>query len=120
MSPGDPTIRLVEASGESGLDHARRLFRSYAAEFAGSIAETLCLQGFEAEVAGLLRPSLGVPAAGDGRRGPCTRHAFWGNSDRSPTDRLVPFGVSTAMTFGGTSLPCIAQVRWRRYPVGSI
>jgi putative acetyltransferase len=62
MSPGDPTIRLVEASGESGLDHARRLFRSYAAEFAGSIAETLCLQGFEAELAGL--PGRYAPPSG--------------------------------------------------------
>jgi putative acetyltransferase len=62
MSPGDPTIRLVEVSGESGLGHARRLFRSYATEFAGSIAETLCLQGFEAEVAGL--PGRYAPPSG--------------------------------------------------------
>ncbi len=46
-------IQVVEAEGEQGLDHARRLFRSYAAEFADSIAEALCFQGFDAEVAGL-------------------------------------------------------------------
>ena len=53
MNPGDPTIRLVDAVGTEGLGRARGLFRAYAAEFAGSIAEILCLQGFEAEVAGL-------------------------------------------------------------------
>ncbi len=45
--------RVVDAEGERGLDIARQLFRSYAVEFADSIAETLCFQGFEAEVAGL-------------------------------------------------------------------
>ena len=46
-------IQVVEAEGEQGLDHARRLFRSYAADYADSIAEALCFQGFEAELAGL-------------------------------------------------------------------
>ena len=46
-------IQVVDAEGEQGLDHARRLFRSYAAEFADSIAEALLFQGFEAELAGL-------------------------------------------------------------------
>jgi putative acetyltransferase len=46
-------ILVVDAEGEAGHDHARHLFRAYAAEFAGSIAETLCHQGFEAEVVGL-------------------------------------------------------------------
>ena len=52
MSEYDPMIRIAEAAGEDGLDHARRLLRSYAAEYAASIAETLCFQGFEAEVPG--------------------------------------------------------------------
>ena len=53
MTPVDPTVRVVEAEGEDGLGHARRLFRAYAAEHAASIAESLCVQGFEAELAGL-------------------------------------------------------------------
>ena len=62
MKTIDPTIRVVDADGEAGLDHARHLFRSYAEEYAASIAETLCLQGFEAEVAGL--PGRYVPPSG--------------------------------------------------------
>jgi putative acetyltransferase len=54
MSELDPMIRIADAEGDDGLAHARRLLRSYAEEYAGSIAETLCFQGFEAEVAGLL------------------------------------------------------------------
>ena len=54
-------IRVTEAEGE-GLEHARRLFRSYAAEYADSIAEVLCLQGFEAEAAGL--PGRYAPPSG--------------------------------------------------------
>ena len=46
-------IRLVDAEGSILLEHARTLFRRYATEFAGSIAESLCFQGFEAELAGL-------------------------------------------------------------------
>jgi ribosomal protein S18 acetylase RimI-like enzyme len=38
------------------------LFRAYAAEFADSIAETLCFQGFEAELAGL--PGRYAPPSG--------------------------------------------------------
>src|SRR4051812_21782536 len=53
MRAGDPVIRPVDAAGAEGLAHARHLFRSYAAEFADSIAETRCFQGFEAELAGL-------------------------------------------------------------------
>lgn len=62
MTAEGATIRVVDAEGVAGLDHARRLFRAYAAEFAGSIAESLCLQGFEAEVAGL--PGRYAPPAG--------------------------------------------------------
>jgi putative acetyltransferase len=62
MRPGDPTIRVVDAVGADGLDHARCLFRSYADEFADSIAETLCFQGFEAEVTGL--PGRSAPPSG--------------------------------------------------------
>ncbi len=46
-------IRLVDVDGSILLEHARNLFRSYAEEFAGSIAESLCFQGFESELAGL-------------------------------------------------------------------
>ena len=46
------------------LEHTlARLFRRYAAEFARLIAESLCFQGFEAELAGLpgrYRPPGGV------------------------------------------------------------
>jgi putative acetyltransferase len=62
MSPGDPTIRVVDAVGAEGLVHARNLFRAYAAEFADSIAETLCFQGFDAEVVGL--PGRYAPPSG--------------------------------------------------------
>jgi ribosomal protein S18 acetylase RimI-like enzyme len=47
------TIRIVEASGPEQLDQVRTLLRAYAVEFAGSIAEALCLQGFESELAAL-------------------------------------------------------------------
>ncbi len=46
-------IRQVDAGGPILLEHARTLFRRYAIDFAGSIAESLCFQGFEAELAGL-------------------------------------------------------------------
>ena len=62
MKLGKPTIRLVEAVGPEDLGHARSLFRTYADEFAGSIAEILCHQGFEAEVAGL--PGRYAPPSG--------------------------------------------------------
>ena len=62
MKTSDPKIRVVDADGEAGLDHARHLFRSYAEEYAASIAGTLCLQGFDAEVAGL--PGRYVPPSG--------------------------------------------------------
>ena len=52
----------MDAVGEAGLGHARSLFRAYAAEFAGSIAEILCHQGFDAEVAGL--PGRYAPPSG--------------------------------------------------------
>jgi putative acetyltransferase len=60
-APG-PTIREVEPGDEAGLGLVKRLFRSYAAEFADSIAETLCFQGFEAELAGL--PGRYAPPSG--------------------------------------------------------
>jgi putative acetyltransferase len=53
MRTGGPTIRVVGDGDDAGLGLVSRLFRSYAAEFADSIAETLCFQGFEAELAGL-------------------------------------------------------------------
>jgi ribosomal protein S18 acetylase RimI-like enzyme len=53
MRPSDSKIRIVEAETAADLDHVRSLFRSYATEYAESIAETLCFQGFEAELAGL-------------------------------------------------------------------
>jgi putative acetyltransferase len=53
MTPIGPTVRVVDAVGEEGLGHARRLFRAYAVEHAATIAESLCVQGFEAELAGL-------------------------------------------------------------------
>jgi putative acetyltransferase len=62
MRPGDSTILLVDAVGADGLDRARCLFRSYADEFADSIAETLCFQDFEAEVTGL--PGRYAPPSG--------------------------------------------------------
>jgi hypothetical protein len=54
----------VDAEGEEGLDDARRLFRSYATEFADSIAEALCSQGFVAEK----RRALGLPEPGGAGR----------------------------------------------------
>jgi putative acetyltransferase len=53
MSSNLGTICIVDANDDPGLDHARMLFRAYASEFAGSIAESLCFQGFEAELASL-------------------------------------------------------------------
>ena len=41
---------------------ARRMFRAYAADTAGTTAESLCLQGFDAEVAGL--PGKYAPPSG--------------------------------------------------------
>jgi ribosomal protein S18 acetylase RimI-like enzyme len=62
MRENDPMIPVTDAEGEEGLDHARRLFRSYLAEFAGSFAEAICLQDFEAEIAGL--PGRYTPPSG--------------------------------------------------------
>jgi GNAT superfamily N-acetyltransferase len=62
MRSGAPSIRLEVAVGAEGLGHARHLLRAYAAEFAASIAETLCFQGFEAELAGL--PGRYAPPSG--------------------------------------------------------
>ncbi len=53
MRENDRTIRVVEAADEVSAEQARWMFRSYAAEFADSIAESLCFQGFESELAGL-------------------------------------------------------------------
>jgi ribosomal protein S18 acetylase RimI-like enzyme len=55
-------VRILEASGPEQLDQVRTLLRAYAVEYAGSIAEALCLQGFESELAtlpGRYRPSSG-------------------------------------------------------------
>lgn len=62
MKGTNPMIQIVDAEGEAGLDHARRLFRSYLAEFAGSFAEAFCLRDLEAEVAGL--PGQYAPPSG--------------------------------------------------------
>jgi ribosomal protein S18 acetylase RimI-like enzyme len=62
MGANDPAIRVADAEGEPGLDHARRLFRAYAAEFAASIGASLCFQGFEDELAGL--PGRYAPPSG--------------------------------------------------------
>jgi putative acetyltransferase len=62
MRPGDSKIRIVEAESAADLEHARRLFRSYATEYADSIAESLCFQGFEVELAGL--PGRYAPPSG--------------------------------------------------------
>lgn len=56
------SIRLVEATDPHSIEEVRRLFRSYASEFAGSIAESLCLQGFESELEAL--PGRYAPPAG--------------------------------------------------------
>src|SRR3954470_20180883 len=61
MKTNEPTIRTVNGEA-TDLGHARHLFRSYAEEFAGSIAESLCFQGFDAEVAGL--PGRYAPPSG--------------------------------------------------------
>ena len=53
VMPASVGIRVVDAGGPILLEYARTLFRRYADEFAGSIAESLCFQGFEAELAGL-------------------------------------------------------------------
>jgi putative acetyltransferase len=62
MRTSDPTTRVTDAEDEVGLGHARDLFRSYAAENAASIAESLSFQGFEAELAGL--PGRYAPSSG--------------------------------------------------------
>ncbi len=62
MNASDPTIRVTDAEGGARLDQARRLLRSYAAEFDGSIGASLCFQGFEAELAGL--PGRYAPPSG--------------------------------------------------------
>jgi ribosomal protein S18 acetylase RimI-like enzyme len=62
MMESDPMIPVMDVEDEEGLDHARRLFHSYAAEFAGSFAEALCLQGLEEEIAGL--PGRYTPPSG--------------------------------------------------------
>lgn len=62
MSAGGTPIRVVEASDAASVEQARRLFRGYAADTAGTTAESLCLQGFGAEVAGL--PGKYAPPSG--------------------------------------------------------
>jgi putative acetyltransferase len=55
-------IRFVEVVEPGHLEHARTLFHSYATEFAPTIAESLCFQNFEAEIAGL--PGRYAPPSG--------------------------------------------------------
>jgi ribosomal protein S18 acetylase RimI-like enzyme len=62
MSTGDPTIQVEDAEGEERLGLVRHLFRCYAHEFAATIAVSLCMQGFDAELAGL--PGRYAPPAG--------------------------------------------------------
>src|SRR5262245_37377457 len=62
MSATVPSIRLARPDDEADLTHARSLFRAYATEFADSIAESLCFQSFEAEMAGL--PGRYAPPSG--------------------------------------------------------
>lgn len=78
MSDADRTMRVVEASDPVSVAQVWRLFRKYAAEFSDSIAESLCLQAFEAELAGL-----------PGRYGP-------------------PSGCLLLATVGRTPLGCVA------------
>ena len=51
--PPSAGIQLLSVEGQKHLEHVHSLFRRYATEFAGSIAESLCLQGFDVELAGL-------------------------------------------------------------------
>src|SRR5882762_4331208 len=53
MSAEATALRIIVAEGEEALGQVRHLFRAYEAEFADSIAEQLCFQGFEAELAAL-------------------------------------------------------------------
>ncbi len=62
MKSDEMEILLVDASVEPGLGLAKDLFRSYAAEWSATIAETLCFQGFEAELADL--PGRYAPPSG--------------------------------------------------------
>jgi GNAT superfamily N-acetyltransferase len=62
MSAPDRAIRVEEAVGEEALCHVRRLFRAYADEHAATIAKSLRVQGFDAELAGL--PGCYAPPSG--------------------------------------------------------
>lgn len=62
MSGPDRAIRVVEAADAASVEQARRLFRAYADDTAGATAESLCVQGFDAEVAGL--PGRYAPISG--------------------------------------------------------
>ena len=62
MREDAPMIQVTDATSQEALHHARRLFRSYVAEFADSIAETLGFQGFESELSGL--PGRYAPPSG--------------------------------------------------------
>jgi ribosomal protein S18 acetylase RimI-like enzyme len=62
LRASEPTIRLVDAGSDGDIDHVRTLFRSYADEFDAAIAESLCVQGFEAELDGL--PGRYAPPSG--------------------------------------------------------
>jgi putative acetyltransferase len=62
MRSRESAIRIVDADGEPELGKARRLFGAYASEFAESTAESLRLQDFDAELAGL--PGRYAPPSG--------------------------------------------------------
>ncbi len=62
MSGDVGAIRLVDAVEAEDVDRVRELFRSYAVEYADSVVETFCLQGFDAEVASL--PGKYAPPGG--------------------------------------------------------
>jgi putative acetyltransferase len=62
MTETDPAIRIVDAFGDEDVARVRGLFRSYAVEYADSVVETFCLQGFDAEVTGL--PGKYAPPGG--------------------------------------------------------
>ena len=61
MRSNEPTISTVIGDGPE-LDLVRRMFLSYAEEFADSTAESLCFEGFDAQVAGL--PGMYAPTLG--------------------------------------------------------
>ena len=62
MREDAPMIQVTDATSQEGLHRAPRLFRSYAAEFAGSFAEAHYLRDMEDEIAEL--PGRYTPPSG--------------------------------------------------------